>query len=137
MNDRNPCFMFRRFQVHGLTHRLTTMTDISLCYPVLSTNNKYPSRSRLLSYIILHSTVHLTFYPFLYWYQLDTQFFYINYIKLGSSTCFEHHPLIFRRSMMLIAHVCCLWYSHSVKVAIWFNKTCRIKQLTLETCRGT
>jgi hypothetical protein len=44
-------------------HRLTTMTDISLCYPVLSTNNKYPSRSWLLSYTILHSTVHLTFYP--------------------------------------------------------------------------
>jgi hypothetical protein len=27
--------------------------------------------------------------------------FYINYIKLSSSTCFERRPLIFRRSMML------------------------------------
>jgi len=46
------------------------------------------------------------------WYKI----FYINYIKLSSSTCFECHPLIFRRSMMLIVHVCSLWYSHSVKV---------------------
>ena len=43
--------------------------------------------------------------------------FYINYIKLSSSTCFERHPLIFRRSMMLIVHVCSLWYSHSLQVA--------------------
>jgi len=42
--------------------------------------------------------------------------FYIKYIKLSSSTCFERHPLIFRRSMMLIVHVCSFWYSHSVKV---------------------
>jgi len=48
------------------------------------------------------------------WYTI----FYINYIKLNSSTCFEHHPLIFRRSMMLIVHVCSLWYSHSLQVAI-------------------
>jgi len=46
------------------------------------------------------------------WYTI----FYINYIKLSSSTCFERHPLIFRGSMMLIVHVCSLWYSHSVKV---------------------
>jgi len=26
---------------------------------------------------------------------------YISYIKLNASTCFERHPLIFRRSMML------------------------------------
>ena len=38
--------------------------------------------------------------------------FYINYIKLSSSTCFERQPLIFRRSMILIVHVCSLWYSH-------------------------
>ena len=57
---------------------------------------------------------------FLYWYQLDTQFFYINYIKLSSSTCFERHPLIFRRSMMLIVHVCSLWYSYSLKVNYCF-----------------
>jgi len=36
------------------------------------------------------------------WYTI----FYINYIKLSSPTCFERHPLIFRRSMMLIVHVC-------------------------------
>ena len=50
--------------------------------------------------------------------------FYINYIKLSSSTCFERHPLIFRRSMMLIVHVCSLWYSHSVKVnyCLLYNK---------------
>jgi len=46
--------------------------------------------------------------------------FYINYIKLISSTCFERHPLIFRRSMMLIVHVCSLWYSHCVKVNYCF-----------------
>ena len=46
--------------------------------------------------------------------------FYINYIKLSSSTCFERHPLLFRRSMMLIVHVCSLWYSHSVKVNYFF-----------------
>ena len=40
------------------------------------------------------------------------------YIKLSSSTCFERHPLIFRRSMMLIVHVCSLWYSHSLQVAV-------------------
>ena len=44
--------------------------------------------------------------------------FYINYIKLSSSTCFKRHPLIFRRSMMLIVHVCSLWYSHSLQVAV-------------------
>jgi len=44
--------------------------------------------------------------------------FYINYIKLSSSTCFECHPLIFRRSMMLTVHVCSLWYSHSLQVAV-------------------
>ena len=44
--------------------------------------------------------------------------FYINYIKLSSSTCFERHPLIFRGSMMLIVHVCSLWYSHSLQVAV-------------------
>jgi len=44
--------------------------------------------------------------------------FYINYIKWSSSTCFERRPLIFRRSMMLIVHVCSLWYSHSLQVAI-------------------
>ena len=49
------------------------------------------------------------------WY---TIFFYINYITLSSSTCFERHPLIFRRSMMLIVHVCSLWYSHSLQVAV-------------------
>jgi len=43
--------------------------------------------------------------------------FYINYIKLSSSTYFERHPLIFRRSMMLIVHVCSLWYSPSLQVA--------------------
>ena len=36
------------------------------------------------------------------WYTI----FYINYIELSSSTYFERHPLIFRRSMMLIVHVC-------------------------------
>ena len=46
--------------------------------------------------------------------------FYINYIKLSSSTCFERHPPILRRSMMLIVHVCSLWYSHSVKVNYCF-----------------
>ena len=44
--------------------------------------------------------------------------FYINYIKLSSSTCFERHPLIFRRSMMLIVHVRSLWYSHFLQVAV-------------------
>ena len=44
--------------------------------------------------------------------------FCINYIKLSSSTCFEHHPLIFRRSMMLTVHVCSLWYSHTLQVAV-------------------
>ena len=48
------------------------------------------------------------------WYTI----FYINYIKLSSSKCFERHPLIFRRSMMLIVHVCSLWYSHSLQVAV-------------------
>jgi len=46
------------------------------------------------------------------WYTI----FYISYIKLSSSTCFERHPLIFRRSMMLIVHVCGLWYSLQVAV---------------------
>jgi len=45
-------------------------------------------------------------------------FFNINYIKLSSSTCFERHPLIFRRSLMLIVHVCGLWYSHSLQAAV-------------------
>jgi len=45
-------------------------------------------------------------------------FFYINYIKLSSSTFFERHPLIFRGPMMLIVHVCSLWYSHSLQVAV-------------------
>ena len=44
-------------------------------------------------------------------------FFYINYIKLSSSTCFERHPLIFRRSMMLIVHVCSL-----LKMSGWHSK---------------
>jgi hypothetical protein len=44
--------------------------------------------------------------------------FYINYIKLSTSTCFERHPLIFRRSVMLIVHVCSHWYSHSLQVAV-------------------
>ena len=48
------------------------------------------------------------------WYTI----FYINYLKLSSSTCFERHPLIFRRSTMLIVHVCSLWYSHSLQVAV-------------------
>ena len=43
---------------------------------------------------------------------------YINYIKLNASTCFEHHPLILRRSMSLIIHVCSLQYSHSLQVAV-------------------
>jgi len=42
--------------------------------------------------------------------------FYVNYIKLSSSTCFERHPLSFRRSIMLIVHVCSLWYSLQVAV---------------------
>jgi len=44
--------------------------------------------------------------------------FYINYIKLSSSTYFERHLLIFRRSMILIVHVCSLWYSHSLQVVV-------------------
>ena len=48
------------------------------------------------------------------WYTI----FYINYIKLSSSACFKHHPLIFRRSVMLIVHICSLWYSHSLQVAV-------------------
>ena len=48
------------------------------------------------------------------WYTI----FYINYIKLSSSTCFERHPLIFRRSVTLTVHVCSLWYSHSLQVAV-------------------
>jgi len=43
---------------------------------------------------------------------------YINYIKLNASICFGRHPPIIRRSMSLIVHVCSLWYSHSLQVAI-------------------
>ena len=43
---------------------------------------------------------------------------YTNYIKLSSSTCFERHPLIFRRSVTLIVHVRSLWHSHSLQVAV-------------------
>jgi len=43
---------------------------------------------------------------------------YINYIKLNASTCFERHPPILRWSMSLIVHVCNLWYSHSLQVAV-------------------
>jgi len=43
---------------------------------------------------------------------------YINYIKLNASKCFERHPLIFRRSMSLIVHLCSLRYSHSLQVAV-------------------
>ena len=43
---------------------------------------------------------------------------YINYIKLNSSTCFERHPPILRRSMSLIVPVRSLWYSHSLQVAV-------------------
>jgi len=63
-------------------------------------------------------------------------FFYINYIKLSSSTCFERHPLIFRRSMMLIVAQQIFHYKkikiklYKNNAAIWFNKTYRIKQLT-------
>ena len=46
--------------------------------------------------------------------------FHINYIQLSSSTCFERHSLILRRSVVLIVHVCSLWYSHSVKVNYCF-----------------
>jgi len=31
---------------------------------------------------------------------------YINYIKLNAPTCFERHPLVLRRSVSLIIHVC-------------------------------
>ena len=58
---------------------------------------------------------------FLYWYQLDTQFFYINYIKLSSSTCFERHPLIFRRSMMLIVHVLYCIVLYCILILLWPN----------------
>ena len=47
------------------------------------------------------------------WYTI----FYINYITLSSSTCFERHSLIFR-SVSLTVHVCSLWCSHSLQVAI-------------------
>jgi len=43
---------------------------------------------------------------------------YINYIKLNACTCFERHPIILRRSVSLIIHVCSLWYSHSLQVAV-------------------
>jgi hypothetical protein len=46
--------------------------------------------------------------------------FYINYIKLSSSTCFEHRPLIFRRLVMLTVHLCSHWYRPSVKVNYCF-----------------
>ena len=59
---------------------------------------------------------------------------YINYIKLSSSTCFEHHPLILRRSVMLIVHVCSLWYSHSLQSP--FSKCTRRPPAENENTRG-
>ena len=67
------------------------------CYTTHKSPTLFPTLSQL-------KPVH-TVTSFLYWYQLDTQFFYINYIKLSSSTCFERHPLILRRSMILTVHV--------------------------------
>ena len=46
---------------------------------------------------------------------------YINYIKLNASTCFGRHPPILRRSVSLIIHVCSLWYSHSLQVAVLYT----------------
>ena len=43
---------------------------------------------------------------------------YINSTKLNASTCFGHHPPILRRSMSLIIHVCSLWCSRSLQVAV-------------------
>ena len=43
---------------------------------------------------------------------------YINYIKLNAFTCFGRHPPILRRSMSLIVHLCSLWYSYSLQVAV-------------------
>ena len=49
---------------------------------------------------------------------------YIHYIRLNASTCFERHPPILRRSMSLIVHVCNLWYSHSLQVAVLCTCKC-------------
>ena len=49
---------------------------------------------------------------------IDTNLIHNFYIKLSSSTCFERHPLTFRRSVMLTVRVCSLWYSHSLQVAV-------------------
>ena len=58
---------------------------------------------------------------------------YINYIKLSFSTCFERHPLIFRRSMMLNVHVCSLWYCNvqNYRLLLWFDK---FENLLLNAC---
>jgi len=41
-----------------------------------------------------------------------------SYIKLNASTFFGRHLPILRRSMSLVVHVCSLWYSHSLQVAV-------------------
>ena len=74
------------------------------------------------------------------WYTI----FYINSTKLNASTCFEHHPPIFRRSMSLIIHVCSHWYSHSLQVVVlctcWsespFTKCTRRPPAENENTRG-
>jgi len=76
---------------------------------------------QLITGLLLVIQIQLNIIPLLIptWYTI----FYINYMKLSSFTCFERHPLILRRSIMLTVHVCSLWYSHSLQ-----------RNMSLETC---
>ena len=87
------------------------------CYHKIWLPNNKALFHRLSLYCYHHLLLQKISIPLLIptWYTI----FNINYIKLSSSTCFERHPLIFR-SMILIVHVCSLWYSHSVKANYCF-----------------
>ena len=68
----------------------------------------------------LQSIRRITFLLLPTWYT-NFLFIHTDYIKLNSSTCFEHNPLIIRGQRRKL-YICSLWYRHSLQVTVLCNR---------------
>jgi len=105
-NKKKPHAIFRccrMSSVHGTDGVLQTFTTVNQQFHVIVLFSAFARKQNEGNSFISSNLIHNS---------------YIDYIKLNASICFERHPPIFRRSMSLIEHVCSLWYSHSLQVAV-------------------
>ena len=117
---QHTSFIMSSTQYFRLTSQHKTSDHLITAY-VLSNFTDHVSDQLIAAYLLTNSTDHKFSDNPLRNSFISTNLMhnsYINYIKLNASTCFERHPPILRRSVSLIVHVCSLWDSHSLQVAV-------------------